>query len=51
MTVTQVQEENTIPTGKYTYIGIDIDTTGRRILDEVRNVITFFYQILRIIEQ
>lgn len=36
MTITQVQEENTIPSGKYTYIGVDIDTTGRRILDEVR---------------
>lgn len=36
MTVTEHQAENTIPTGKYTFIGVDIDTTGRRILDEVR---------------
>lgn len=36
MTVTEIPAENTIPKGKYTFIGIDIDTTGRRILDEVR---------------
>lgn len=35
MTVTEIQAENTIPNGKYTFVGIDIDTTGRRILDEV----------------
>lgn len=35
MTVSEVQAENTIPKGKYTFVGIDIDTTGRRILDEV----------------
>lgn len=42
MTVNQVQEENTIPSGKYTYIGVDIDTTGRRILDEVQICCNFF---------
>lgn len=42
MTVTQAQPENTIPKGKYTYVGVDIDTTGRRILDEVR----FFWLFL-----
>lgn len=25
----------TLPDGKYTYVGVDIDATGRRILDEV----------------
>lgn len=29
------QAENDFPNGKYTFIGVDIDTTGRRILDEV----------------
>lgn len=43
MTVTQVQPENTIPEGKYTYVGVDIDTTGRRILDEVRFFPHFFH--------
>lgn len=37
MTVSDIAAENTIPKGKYTYVGVDIDTTGRRILDEVRN--------------
>lgn len=27
--------ENSLPAGKYTFVGVDIDTTGRRILDEV----------------
>lgn len=31
-----------MPEGKYTYIGIDIDTTGRRILDEVSKLDTFW---------
>lgn len=35
MTVSEVQAENTIPKAKYTFVGVDIDTTGRRILDEV----------------
>lgn len=26
----------TVPKGKYTLVGIDIDTTGRRLIDEVR---------------
>lgn len=42
MTVTEHQPENTIPKGKYTFIGVDIDTTGRRILDEVRFCAIFF---------
>lgn len=28
--------EKSLPNGKYTFVGVDIDTTGRRILDEVR---------------
>lgn len=43
MTVTEVQAENTIPNGKYTFVGIDIDTTGRRILDEVKYYNHRFY--------
>lgn len=43
MTVTEVQAENTIPNGKYTFVGIDIDTTGRRILDEVKYYSHRFY--------
>ena len=31
----ELDESETILKGKYTYIGVDIDTTGRRILDEV----------------
>lgn len=41
MTVSEFSAENTIPKGKYTYVGVDIDTTGRRILDEVR--ISIYY--------
>lgn len=43
MTANEAQGENTIPKGKYTYIGVDIDTTGRRILDEVRFFRVFFF--------
>lgn len=25
----------TLPKGKYTLVGIDVDTTGRRLIDEV----------------
>lgn len=28
-----------LPKGKYTLVGIDIDTTGRRLIDEVCNFI------------
>lgn len=35
MTVSDKNE--VIPDGKYTYVGVDIDTTGRRILDEVND--------------
>lgn len=45
MTVTEVQAENTIPKGKYTFIGVDIDTTGRRILDEVEFFSYFFFSL------
>lgn len=42
MTVTEHPAEHTIPKGKYTFVGVDIDTTGRRILDEVRFCAKFF---------
>lgn len=42
----QTEKEKTVPNGKYTYIGIDIDTTGRRILDEVRIFSKFFFSSL-----
>lgn len=42
MTVTELPAENTVPKGKYTFIGIDIDTTGRRILDEVKIIFRIF---------
>lgn len=35
MTISEAKTDNTIPMGQYKFIGIDIDTTGRRILDEV----------------
>lgn len=54
MTVTELQSENTIPKGKYSFIGVDIDTTGRRILDEVTFFSTFiqfsldfFFELLK----
>lgn len=28
-----------LPKGKYTLVGIDIDTTGRRLIDEVSKII------------
>lgn len=31
----QQQNLQTLPKGKYTLVGIDIDTTGRRLIDEV----------------
>lgn len=34
MCVPEVQEK--IPQGNYTFVGLDIDTTGRRLIDEVR---------------
>lgn len=33
MTVTEQKQK--LPEGKYTYVGVDVDATGRRILDEV----------------
>lgn len=35
MSSIDLQKEGTIPDGKYTFIGLDIDATGKRILDEV----------------
>ena len=30
--------DDTIPKGNYTFIGLDVDTTGRRLIDEVINL-------------
>lgn len=35
MTVTEQKQKEKLPEGKYTLVGVDIDATGRRILDEV----------------
>lgn len=35
MSMSEFQMEDKLPKGKYTFIGLDIDTTGKRILDEV----------------
>lgn len=29
------EQKDGLPNGKYTFVGIDVDATGRRILDEV----------------
>lgn len=42
-------ESTVLPSGKYTLVGIDVDTTGRRLIDEVgflfflENLIEIFY--------
>lgn len=33
--MSEFQMEGDLPKGKYTFVGLDIDTTGKRILDEV----------------
>lgn len=38
-------EGGKIPDGKYTFVGIDIDTTGRRILDEVNVFTVIFFHL------
>lgn len=38
--------ETSLPKGKYTFVGVDIDTTGRRILDEVFYRLTYLYFFL-----
>lgn len=45
MTMTEQNEK--LPQGKYTFVGIDVDATGRRILDEVN--IVFKNTVLQIL--
>lgn len=33
--MTMTEQKEGFPKGKYTFVGIDVDATGRRILDEV----------------
>lgn len=33
--MTMTEQKEGLPKGKYTFVGIDVDATGRRILDEV----------------
>lgn len=47
--MTMTEQTEGLPKGKYTFVGIDVDATGRRILDEVnfgRKIDDFFLRFL-----
>lgn len=35
--MTMTEQKEGFPKGKYTFVGVDVDATGRRILDEVNS--------------
>lgn len=48
------EQKEGFPKGKYTFVGIDVDATGRRILDEVNfclGIVIFFFFVSTHVEK